>query len=39
VVESCEHGGNEPSGSIKGRQFFDPLRDCQLLKKKSPVWG
>jgi len=26
VVGSCEHG-NEPSGSIKGRQILDQLSD------------
>jgi len=26
-VDSCEHGNNEPSGSIKGRQFIDKLSD------------
>jgi hypothetical protein len=26
VVDSCEHG-NEPSGSIKGREFTDYLSD------------
>jgi hypothetical protein len=25
-MDSCEHG-NEPSGSIKGRQFLDKLSD------------
>jgi hypothetical protein len=32
VVGSCEHG-NEPSDSIKGREFLDYLSDCQFLKK------
>jgi hypothetical protein len=26
MVGSCEHG-NEPSGSIKGREFLDQLND------------
>jgi hypothetical protein len=34
VAGCCEHG-NEPSGSIKGREFLDKLSDCQLLKKDS----
>jgi hypothetical protein len=33
----CENG-NEPSGSIKGREFLDYLSDCQLLKKDSAPW-
>jgi hypothetical protein len=33
-----EHG-NEPSGSIKGGEFFDQLNDCQLLKKDSAAWS
>jgi len=33
VASSCEYG-NEPSGSIKGEEFLDPLSDFQLLKKK-----
>jgi len=32
-------GGNEPSGSIKGREFLDYLSDCQLLKKDSAPWS
>jgi hypothetical protein len=31
---SCEHG-NEPSGSVKGEEFLDELRNCWLLKKDS----
>jgi hypothetical protein len=31
---SCDQG-NEPSGSIKGREFLDQLNDCQLLKTDS----
>jgi hypothetical protein len=34
VAGSCEHC-NEPSGSIKGGEFFYQLSDCQLLKKDS----
>jgi hypothetical protein len=36
VVGSCEHG-NEPSGSIKGGEFFDYLIDCQLVKDSAPL--
>jgi len=32
VASCCEHG-NEPSGTIKGREFIGYLSDCQLLKK------
>jgi hypothetical protein len=38
VAGSCE-GGNEPPGSIKGGEFLDLLRDCQLLKKDSAPWS
>jgi hypothetical protein len=38
VVGSCEHC-NEPSGSIKGREFRDKLSDSQLLKKESAAMG
>ena len=31
--------GNELSGSIKCREFFDKLRTGQLLKKDSAVWS
>jgi hypothetical protein len=31
----CEND-REPSGSIKGREFFDQLSDYQLLKKGFP---
>jgi hypothetical protein len=32
VADSCEHG-NEPSGSVKGREFYDALLlTCQQLK-------
>lgn len=34
----CEYG-KEPSGSIKFREFFDPLKNCSLLKKGSAVWS
>jgi len=34
VAGCCEHG-NEPSGSVKGGELLDWLRDCQLLKKDS----
>jgi hypothetical protein len=33
-----EHS-NEPSRSIKGRDYFDQLGDCQLLKKDSVSWA
>jgi hypothetical protein len=38
VVGFCEHG-NEPSGSIKGREFIDKLYDCKLSKKDSAAWS
>jgi len=31
VTGSCEYG-DELSGSIKGSEFLDQLRDCRLLK-------
>jgi hypothetical protein len=31
--------GNEPSGSMKGREIFDPLRHSQLLNKGSFSWS
>jgi hypothetical protein len=31
VADSYEHG-NEPSGSIKGGEFFEQLRDDQFLE-------
>jgi hypothetical protein len=34
VVGYCEHG-NELSGSIKCREFFDKLSDCWLLREDS----
>jgi hypothetical protein len=34
----CEHG-NEPSDSIKGREFLDQLSDSQLLKEDSAPWN
>jgi len=34
VAGSCEHG-NEPSGSIKGGEFFDQLSDCHHLHTDS----
>jgi hypothetical protein len=37
-VGRCEHG-NEPSGSIKDREFLDKLSDCQFLKKDYTPWG
>jgi hypothetical protein len=38
LVGSCEHG-NEAFDSIKGREFFDHLSDCQLLKEDSVPWS
>jgi hypothetical protein len=37
VTGFCEHG-NEPSGSIRGGEFFDNLSDCQPLEKDSAAW-
>ena len=34
----CEYG-KESSGSIKFQEFFDPLKNCSLLKKGSAVWS
>jgi len=34
VVGSCKHG-NEPSGSIKDREFVDQLSDSHLLRNGS----
>jgi len=34
-VAGCYEQSNEPSGSVKGREFFDQLSNCQLLKKDS----
>jgi len=33
-IRTSEHG-NEPSGSMKGGEFFDYPTDCSLLKKDS----
>jgi hypothetical protein len=38
VVESCEHD-NEPSGSVKGGEFLDQLRDRYLFKNDTIVWS
>jgi hypothetical protein len=38
VSGSCEHG-NEPSGSIKGREFLGQESDCWLVKKDSAPWS
>jgi hypothetical protein len=38
VTGSCEHD-NKPSGSVKGGEFLDKLRHCQLLNKKSTPWS
>jgi hypothetical protein len=35
VAGSCKHS-NDPSGSKKGREFFDNLRDSYLLKDSVP---
>jgi hypothetical protein len=37
VAGSCKHG-NEPSGSIKGEEWFDQLIDYQLFKA-SAAWS
>jgi hypothetical protein len=37
VAGSCEHG-NEPLGSIKGRESVDLLSEYQLLKVDSAPW-
>jgi hypothetical protein len=34
IVGICEHG-NENSGSIKGGEFLDKLRDHKLIKNDS----
>jgi hypothetical protein len=38
VAGSCEHD-NEPSGSMKGGDFLDYLRNYQHLKKDSAPWS
>jgi hypothetical protein len=38
VVDTCDHG-NEPVGSIKGREFLDYLSEYLLLKKDSALWS
>jgi len=38
VAGSCEHD-NEPSGSLKGGEFFDHLSNCQLFRKDSAPWN
>jgi hypothetical protein len=35
VAGCCEHG-NEPSGTIKGREFSDYMSDHQRVKKDHP---
>jgi len=37
-VGCCQHG-NEPSGSIKGRELLDQLSDYKLFKKDSAPWS
>jgi hypothetical protein len=37
-VAACYEHGNEPSGSIKGKECFDQLSDYWLLKKDSSPW-
>jgi hypothetical protein len=34
VADCCEHG-NGPSGSIKGGEFLDRLKHCQLSNNES----
>jgi hypothetical protein len=31
--------GNDPLGSVKGGEFLDKLKDCQLLKKDFAPWN
>jgi hypothetical protein len=38
VALSCGHN-NEPSGSIKGREFLDQLSYCQLLEENFAAWS
>jgi hypothetical protein len=38
-LEGTSEHSNEPSGSIKGREFLDWLSDFQLLKKDSAPWN
>jgi hypothetical protein len=38
VADFCKRG-NEPSGSIKCREFLDKLRTCQLFRKDSAPWN
>ena len=37
VADACECG-NEPSGSVKCREFVDQLQTSQLLKKDTAPW-
>ena len=37
VADSCKCG-NEPSGSIKCREFLDQSRSGYILKKDSAAW-
>jgi hypothetical protein len=30
---------NEPSGTVRGREYLDQLSDCWLLKKGSTPWS
>ena len=38
VADVCE-SGNEPSGSVKCREFLDYLQSSQLLKKDCAPWS
>ena len=38
-MAGCCECGNEPSGSIKGREFLDELRTSSLLKRDSAEWS
>jgi hypothetical protein len=38
VTGSCEHG-NEPSVSLKNREFLDQLSKYYLLKKDYVAWS
>jgi len=38
TVGSCQHG-DEPSGSVQGREFLDQLSAYWLLKEDSAPWS
>jgi hypothetical protein len=39
LVAGCYEHGNEPSGSVKCREFLDYLKTDELLKKDSALWS